>query len=843
MQAHESLLLPLLGNQAGRFVVPVYQRRYSWDEEQCAQLWEDIVTTGRVAGSPHFTGSIVTISDDVFDLSGVNPVLIIDGQQRITTITLLLIALYRYSKNHPDDNLSFSWGEIQDRGFLFDKYRTGDAHYELTLSEDDRDTMKSLIDNLVNPDVKIITDSQRLLANLAFFEARLEAIDDPNVVWSGMQRLEVVYVALKQGADNPQLIFESMNSTGKQLSSADLIRNFILMGHVNQNNLYKTYWHPIEELLGTSTDDEVFDEFIRAYLTCINAPTVVSKRDVYAAFKRHHEAGGYGRTVPVESLLKEMARFAGYYAAINGGPCDDGDVKRILERISKLDASVATPLIMSFMDDYESNGGNAITRDDLLELLRLTESYLFRRAVCYGASQGLNKFLPSIIARLNRVQDEGGNYVQAFQAMLLNETATARRFPRDDEFALALRTRDSYHFRRALFMLGTIENSFHPKDERDFSTGTYTIEHIMPQNALAHEEWRKMVGDVTEEEFESLLHNIGNLTLTAYNSELSDGTFQEKKERVIGGYANDYMSISAELHDAEEWTPASIAMRAERLIGIALNIWTAPKLDDATRKLYSQDHKVAEQGKQTTFKDLFNAGLIKAGDKLFSVGTTYPGVATVTDEGMIELKNGETFASPSVSHIRLMQLHGSPRISSNGWYSWRYNNESGPLLNDLRKQFNEESLPDGMTKRMRFRVSFWRGLYDWLAESPAFMDAFYDPSDRKDNRDYWCDFGIGLKCCHISLNALSRDGFLRAGLWYPSGKYYEKLHARREEIEQSFAEPGIKFVWAKVDEDTKGRWFYLSKDYDYDEASWSEAYAWLEKMIMRLRTLALEVHA
>ena len=125
----------------------------------------------------------------------------------------------------------------------------------------------------------------------------------------------------------------------------------------------------------------------------------------------------------------------------------------------------------------------------------------------------------------------------------------------------------------------------------------------------------------------------------------------------------------------------------------------------------------------------------------------------------------------------------------------------------------------------------------------AFMDAFYDPSDRKDNRDYWCDFGIGLKCCHISLNALSRDGFLRAGLWYPSGKYYEKLHARREEIEQSFAEPGIKFVWAKVDEDTKGRWFYLSKDYDYDEASWSEAYAWLEKMIMRLRTLALEVHA
>ena len=840
MQAHESLLLPLLSNQAGRFVVPVYQRRYSWDEEQCAQLWEDIVLTGRGNGTPHFTGSIVTISNDVFDLSGVNPVLIIDGQQRITTITLLLIALYRYSKGHPDENLSFSWGEIQDRGFLFDKYRSGDSHYELTLSEDDRDTLRSLVDNLVNPDVKILTDSQRLLENLAFFEERLEAIDDPNVVWSGMQRLEVVYVALKQGADNPQLIFESMNSTGKQLSSADLIRNFILMGHVNQDNLYKTYWHPIEELLGTSTDDNVFDEFIRAYLTCVNAPTVVNKSEVYSSFKRHHEAGGYGRTAPVESLLKEMGRFAGYYAAINGGEYDDTESKRLLDRISRLDFSVATPLLMSFLDDYE---GHAFSIDDLRVLLATTESYLFRRSICYGSSQGLNNFLPSLIARLNRVQEEGGNYVEAFQAMLMNETATARRFPRDDEFAIALRTRDCYHYRRALFMLGALENSFHPKDERDFSTGTYTIEHIMPQNALAHDEWRAMIGDISEEDFAALLHNIGNLTLTAYNSELSDGTFQEKKTRAIGGYGNEYMSISAELHEADSWTPASIKARAEHLIAIALSIWPAPKMDDATRKLYVQERKAADQGKQITFKDLFNSGYVKAGDQLHSVGTTYPGIATVTDDGMIELKNGEVFASPSVAHIRLMQLHGSPRTSSNGWYTWRLNNESGPLLNDLRKQLNEENLPDNMTALARFRVSFWRGLYEWLAESPSFLDAFYDPSDRKDNRDYWCDFGIGLHCCHVSLHAYKRDSFVEAGLWYPSGKKYDQLLANRAEIEDSLAEEGSSFIWAKADENTKGRWFYVRREFDYDTENWSEAYGWLENMSMRLRAIALEAHA
>jgi hypothetical protein len=395
------------------------------------------------------------------------------------------------------------------------------------------------------------------------------------VVWKGVQLLEVVSISLTQGQDNPQLIFESMNSTGKDLSSADLIRNFVLMGHPKQDELYLNYWRPIEVALGASTYDEEFDDFVSDWLTVRNAPESLVRRDVYQLFKRYYESRGYGVEVPVEELLKELKRFATYYAQIGGKASGDAEVDRLLSRIHRLDISVVDPLLMSVLDDHD-NG--ALSRDDLLAILSTLESYLFRRSVCDCATNSLQKFFSSLIARLAKARDEKRNYLQALQAFLLGEAGTARRFPTDAEFLDKLRTRDAYHFRRSLYLLSRLENSYHPKDERDFSNGQYTIEHIMPQNALAHPEWRDMLGDVDDEEFEHLLHNLGNLTLTAYNSELSDGTFQQKKERVTGGYDNEFISISADLREATEWTPVSIEARGKRLAQRALEVWAFPDL-------------------------------------------------------------------------------------------------------------------------------------------------------------------------------------------------------------------------------------------------------------------------
>lgn len=316
MDANSRSILGLIAEMNTRFVVPVYQRPYSWGEQQCLQLWDDILACGRQRASFHFTGSIVTIQDGTMSEQGVTPLLLIDGQQRITTITLLLVALARLAGEGGHAELPFTREEIVDSGYLTNHFRTGEDHYKLTLSKGDRATCQSLIDNLEDPSVPIDATSERLLENLAFFEHRVGALDDVSSVWAGLQRLEVVSIALSQGQDNPQAIFESMNSTGKDLSAADLIRNFVLMAYpvAEQYDMYQTYWRPIEEILGAGAYGSTFDDFIRSYFTVAYAPESMAKADVYQTFKRYVLFNGYHRNDRMKNLSLKVKRFASYYA-------------------------------------------------------------------------------------------------------------------------------------------------------------------------------------------------------------------------------------------------------------------------------------------------------------------------------------------------------------------------------------------------------------------------------------------------------------------------------------------------------------------------------------------------
>ena len=835
MDASPRRIIELITGAGTRLVIPVFQRPYSWDEENCTQLWDDILSVGRGTGTPHFTGSVVWIQQGTMSASGVTPLMLIDGQQRITTLTLLIIVMARYAKAHPEKVESFSYDEIIDDGYLVNKHKKNDDHYKLALSQGDRETLRSLVDNLQNPDTPIVETSPRILENLAFFEGRVSTFEDPNVIWAGIQRLEVVSISLTQGQDNPQLIFESMNSTGKGLSSADLIRNFVLMGQPDQDVLYETYWRPIETALGASTYDSVFDEFVRDWLTVLHAPEPLVRRDVYQSFKRHFEEEGYGGERPVTELLKELRRFAGYYADITSGRSEDPEVGRWLNLIRRLGISVVDPLIMSMLDDYEHH---AFARDGLLSMLADTESYLFRRTVCDCATNSLQKFFSSLIGRLNRVQDEGGDYVEAFEAFLLNEAGTARRFPTDAEFSDRLRTRDAYHFRRCLYLLSRLENSYHPKAERDFASGTFTIEHIMPQNARAHDEWLAMLGDVDDERFDHLVHNLGNLTLTAYNSELSDGTFQQKKDRAVGGYDVDWINLSSELRDAEEWTPESIESRARTLAKRALGVWGIPDLDEATRKSYQPDRRTATPASTVTFRDLFASGLVHEGDTLVGVGDKYPGTATVTKDGTILLENGEEFKNPSIAHVRLIQLHGSTRPTSNGWYSWRLGSQDGPLLDELRKRKADADGNIGTFDDRQFKRNFWSEFNEWCGEQEAFVEAFGDPSDRPDVERGWSDYKGGLTNCHITVRVNHKSGFVGAGPWLYSRDGYKTFYALRGEIEEDLGGEGIDFKWSwpngksKHPEAIASCWFDLDGDL-------TETFSWMAHVMLRMRAYAL----
>lgn len=541
MDAGKKILLDLFTGSL-RFVVPVYQRRYSWGETQCRQLWADIVTVGRHPERTHFTGSIVWMQEGGIGPDGVSRCQLIDGQQRLTSVTLLLIALAEYAREHPE-SLRFSADMLIDRGYLVDKYATGEGRYKLTLSGDDREVLRSMCDHVVVPDRPSHTDTgSRLEANLDLFRSLVAAIDDANVVWNGLQRLEVVSVTLDQGRDEPQLVFESMNSTGLDLETSDLVRNYMLMGcpMVEQKTLYADYWLPMERTLGSLS----FDAFLHDWMIVTLQKPVPKGRAMYSEFKRFAASSSLPRMERTRDLLENMLEYARYYAAIKGiaaAGSRDMNVDRRLESIQNLDSTVTDPLVMYMFAAWKHHRTN---RDGLLRMLADLESYLFRRMVCSVSSNGLNKLVPSLIAKLESAEHD---LAETFAALLLTETAKVTRMPTDEQFRQALLGEDLYRpAPRCKHLLAGLENHNHPKDPRSFNE--YTIEHIMPQNAMAHAEWRNMLTD--PDRFPLLVNSLGNLTLTAYNSELSDGTFEQKKSRMIGGYDSEYLSISAELHDA-----------------------------------------------------------------------------------------------------------------------------------------------------------------------------------------------------------------------------------------------------------------------------------------------------
>ena len=681
MDANSRKILGLISEMNTRFVVPVYQRPYSWGAEQCAQLWDDILATGRKPQGLHFTGSIVTIQDGVLSPEGVAPLLLIDGQQRITTITLLLAALVDYARKHDGRALAFSAEEILTSGYLTNHYRRGDDYYKLTLSKGDRDAYRHLIDAVCAGSAPTLDPTSALATNLAFFQRRIEALDDVNLVWRGMQRLEVVAISLAQGVDEPQVIFESMNATGKDLTNADLVRNFVLMSYPmdEQQELYRIYWAPIEQILSTNTIgfDEAFDDFIRSYLTVVHAPTSMAKVDVYQAFKRYVLFGGFNQNDRMKNLSLKLKRFARYYAAVTRGMLDDEGLAQAFGRIAQLEAPVANPLLISLYDGYEHN---EFGRSDFLRMLEAMESYLFRRRVCDCATSVLAPYFSSLIARVDAVRSEEGNVMEAFLAMLLNEDATPRRFPGDAEFAHALATRDATSLSDALYLLARIDESLEPTDAFVLDQYLWTLEHVMPQRALEDDSWRAALGSDAERAFEECVNNLGNLTLTPHPFDLQDGSFAQKQSRI----AESPIALSNDVLAASEWTPTSIRERAERLVQVALEVWRKPELPEGAGAAYRLSARAAATHK-VTFDELFRAGLVQMDDALVSVSPLHPGKATVTSTGKIMLANGEMFDEPTKAYERFLTSQGSTADGQSGWMYWR-RGEGGPLLDDLRAE-------------------------------------------------------------------------------------------------------------------------------------------------------------
>lgn len=543
--------------------IPLFQRTYSWLLPQCQQLWDDIVRVARDDRIPaHFVGSIVYISEGIFQVATVPQLLVIDGQQRLTTISLLLTALARAleqdSRKDSDDGINST--QIRNY-YLLNSDEQGDLRHKLILTRTDKDTLINLIDGTPLSQ----GHSLRIAENFRFFERKIaEGGLPPREIYRGLSKLVIVDVSLDRAHDNPQLIFESLNSTGLDLSQSDLIRNYVLMGleQDHQARLYNQYWHPIEDRFGQEEYGKYFDAFMRDYLTLKNGGVIPVLRDVYKEFKIYTQTAGLAIDTLVEDLYKHALIYARF---IRPELEQDGAIRAVLSNIRTLKMEVAYPFLLEVFFDHDDG---LLGRAEVIEILEIVESYVFRRAIVGIPTNSMNK----TFATLTRTVNED-RYLESIKAAFILMDSY-RRFPTDEEFSRELGIKDVYNFRSRAYLLGKLENVGR-KEWVD--PGEYTIEHILPQNENLSAEWKAALGPDWADVHKRLLHTIGNLTLTGYNSEYSDRPFREKRD-MEGGFAQSPLFLNRGLGQLDTWNSKTIEERAERLARRALQIWPAPTL-------------------------------------------------------------------------------------------------------------------------------------------------------------------------------------------------------------------------------------------------------------------------
>lgn len=574
MKASEANILVFIKNSP-QFAIPIYQRNYSWTIDECKQLWDDILRAGNNSDvSAHFIGSIVYVQDGQYQVINQPPLVVIDGQQRLTTISLLLLALTEtLGDSQPCDG--FSASEIRDN-YLVNPKKSGEKHYRLLLAQVDK---ASFLHLLGAPEPA--ESSVRIRENFAFFREKVRGHHDNLLpVCEGLAKLMIVEVSLNRDQDNPQLIFESMNSTGRKLSQADLIRNFLLMGlkHEPQADLYERYWRPMEHGFGQEAYVEHFDSFMRHYLTM--KTRVLPRLDaVYDAFKTYARSSGMMK-LGVEALLAELREYAGYYCAIAfKGQEADAELARAFHDLRDLRVDVAYPLLLEMYHDYKTE---ILSRTDFIEAVRLIESYVFRRAACAIPTNSLNKTFMTFSRSLEKEW-----YLESFKAEFL-QLQSYRRFPNDDDFKRELQTRDLYTARLNRYWPRRMEN--HDRKER-VNTDDYSVEHIMPQNKNLSPAWQAELGPEWQRVHDEWLNRLGNLTLTGYNAEYSDKPFREKRD-MEGGFKHSPLRLNAGLGNQERWDEEAIRHRGASLAEKAAQVWPMPVLTEETLHAYKQKAKV-----------------------------------------------------------------------------------------------------------------------------------------------------------------------------------------------------------------------------------------------------------
>ena len=568
MKANETKVDKFLATNETTFAIPVYQRNYDWTLFQCKQLLHDIIETGKNdKTNAHFIGSIVYVHDDVYTASGLTELTIIDGQQRLTTITLIYIALYRLAKELDNQMLV---NRIQ-KTYLINEFAPEEEKLKLKPTENNKEALRHILNSADGEEFK---GYSKIIENFDYFRSAINA-ENFEVIQRGLSKLIFVDIALDRQKDNPQRIFESLNSTGLELSQADLIRNYILMGlsRTNQDRIYKSYWEVIERNAKDETLNKTrVSEFIRDYLTLKNKE-IPNKGDVYAKFKEKYPTSTIDE---LELVLTELKSLVKYYNKLTNPKNEpDKQIRTQLEYINRLEINVAFPFLMKVYEDFSNE---IIDKATFISVLSTVQSFTFRRFILGLPTNALNKIFMGLYDKV-----EPKNYLFSIQKSLLQRTGV-QRFPRNTETINALKEKDVYNIKpkNRTYLLERLENFQNNEPVAIEGNSDITIEHIFPQNP--DPKWKIELGaDEYNLIKENYLNTIGNLTLSGNNGKLGNKPFLDKKVMNVDGKEQGYnfsrLWLNRDLKEKTKWDKSEIEERANTISERFIKIWEIPEID------------------------------------------------------------------------------------------------------------------------------------------------------------------------------------------------------------------------------------------------------------------------
>ena len=797
MKGSECRLIEYMEGSKKRFIIPVYQRNYDWKTENCKQLFDDLVKVIKNNRRSHFFGSVVS----VYEPSGRNTeFLVIDGQQRLTTVSLLFLAMYNLINNNIIASQDDSLGKQIYEDFLVDKYKPQDTRIKLKPVKNDRKAFGKLFDS-VDEHIR----ESNLTANYNYFYDRIQkqeiTIDQ---LFDAICSLEIINITLNN-EDNPQLIFESLNSTGLDLSEGDKIRNFILMGlpAKEQDEYYEKYWNRIEEC--TKYD---VSSFVRDYLS-VKQLAIPSQKKIHISFKEYVEQ----TSLEAEDLLKDLLAYAKRYKILLNGGAKNKALDACIYRLNRLETTVTRPFFLEVMRIYDEN---KLDISQVTDVFLITENYLFRRNICDLPTNSLNKIFLMLHREIIRYDGTDVDYVEKFKYALLSKKEKAR-FPDDDEFATGFAERQVYHMnsKNKIYILERLENYGTSEDKDVYGhcdDGTYSIEHIMPQHLTPA--WVKALGEDYEQIHEIWLHRVANLTLTAYNSKYSNSIFEEKKT-MKNGFEDSGIRMNTYIAKKDKWTLSEIEERNQYLMNRALEIWEAPltefKPEEKQLDYYTLDDDAVLSGRLivrfsyknteqpvSSWVEMFQKVLqiLYAEDK----GIITKFAASSEDSIALHFSMNESDFVKSVEIgdgiYVLTNTSTQTKLSVLNRVFKLYDADPTDLVFYLRDE--NEGVEDEAGTRYELRRKYWTYALEMIKQDHGEGGCFSNVNTSKEN---WVSGFFGISGFNIS--CIANFDLARVDLYFGKAKKeenkkaFDALIAHKEDIEKTL---GVQLIWNRGDD-------------------------------------------